>query len=1410
MRAVLLVWFFLSFCCLPGSQAQTEHFRFEQLSEKLGWQGNAVNSVLQDHRGFLWMATWSGLFRYDGYSVRVYRQNPNNENGLQSNKVISLFEDSQNRLWVGTYYTGFYLYDEAQDGFINYAHEADNMNSLSNDNVWAIQEDQQGFLWIGTENGLNRFDPESGQFLHFFHSEKDERSLSHDFVYSLARAGGMDLFVGTETGLNRMVYNEGEPYFIRFDLAPSGLNHDDYLRHNFIYVLTPSAVYTNTLWVGTSIGLMKITHSDQDLTQLEKKIYYHDSKDRQKLSHHFISSIHEEPETKQLWIGTYKGLNLLDLPTDQFQRFIVDAQQADGLSNNVVRALWKDRNGLLWIGTNQGVEYVNLISNPFRRIPFSNGKAANNQILSTLINAKDRPGIWAATDGGGLHHVILDGDQPQRSSYRLIPPSVPELAGFISMILLDHQDNLWVSTKGAGLLRIKESDIPLGGGGIDEIEQFTKGDLLQDDYIMSIKESFDKDIWLGYWDNGLGRYDHNERRFYHYPSTKDLQLDLRAFPIVQMLETGTASDATLWLGARGNGLYKLRFDRDQNELILLAHYKFRKGQATGISNNFVSNLYTNGDGYLWIGTENGVNRLDIAKEEFTYYIEKDGLGNGAIQAILSGNNPQEYWVSSQEGIARLALLDGGFTVKNFDRYDGLGDNHFYASSALKREDGTLVFGGVNGLSAFLPDDLTIDTIPPKVVLTDFKLFNTSVPIGEFEGQRGILKQDISKTSQLQLNYTENVLAFEYVGLQFTEPEKIQYAYQLEGFNDQWFYTDANNRVANYTNLPYDDFTFRVKAANSDGYWSEPVEIYLRVLPPFWLTNWAFGIYGLLSLVLFYGVWKVTRLKAEFRHSLQLEKLEREKLAAVNQMKLRFFTNISHELRTPLTLIITPLEQFIKEQVSNKKLHQSFSMMHQNANRLLRMINQLLDIRKTEAGLLKLQVAEGNIVKFIYEIVVSFKGMAQHRGIQLSFRAHQPEIRVWYDRDEMEKVLYNLLSNALKFTEVSGRIQVEVWIDQLEQEVVVAVEDSGMGIAKEQLPYVFDRFFSLEKQTRKKEGTGIGLALSKNIIEAHHGQVQVESTEGKGATFLLRLPLGGQHFSPAEKIQDFKDSEQIEAYREKSFALPQADQRGDGHSDAQNTPQPAKAKPTSTLLIVEDNSDIRTYLKEHLAVHYIIREAADGQAGWDEAQANPPDLILADIAMPRMDGIELCAKVKSSIHTSHIPVVLLTARTSLIYQLDGLETGADDYITKPFNMQVLSARIKNLIATRKELQQRFAQSFDLSPSGVVMNSLDEQLLSRIKLLIERHIDNADFTVEQMADALHMSRMQLYRKIKALTDFSPQQLIRHFRLQRAAQLLETGQYNVSEVTYMVGYNDLKSFRSQFKKVFGVSPSGYETKD
>ncbi|MEM6347350.1 MAG: ATP-binding protein, partial [Bacteroidota bacterium] len=840
---------------------------------------------------------------------------------------------------------------------------------------------------------------------------------------------------------------------------------------------------------------------------------------------------------------------------------------------------------------------------------------------------------------------------------------------------------------------------------------------------------------------------------------------------------------------------------ERKSLVLVRHFKFEPGQEGSLSNDYLNCLYLQNPDTLWIGTENGINVLDIPSGKMQHFSEEDGVPKKWIQSIVA-DSKGHVWAGTQSGLCEISLGPSGPEITSYDVFDGLRNEFFSAQSAGYSKAGELIFGTVSGLGIFHPDDIRFNNLPPKVALNELRIFNRKVPIGPMSDGESILQKSIGETQEISLNHQQNVFSLGFVGLHTGESENISYAYKLEGFNQDWVYTETNNRQAHYTNLPYRSFTFMVKAGNSDGVWSEPVKLKINILPPFWRTYWAYILYALLFISLLYGVRKLTQLRAEYRHNLQLERVEREKLEEVTHMKQQFFTNISHELRTPLTLIISPLEQLIKDRNYDRSLYRSFQRMNLNANRLLTMINQLLDIQKTESGLMRLRVGKGNLSKFVGEVVLAFQGLAEQNKISLSFKPEAPNIEAFYDRDQLEKVLFNLLSNALKFTPSGGEVKVSLCTQNLsdpkalEGFVLLQVSDTGMGIAHEQLEHIFDRFYQAESKFEShRSGTGIGLSLSKSIVEAHHGQIWVKSKIDAGSSFFVSLPLGEAHFAKSEKIEAFEDSESLRQY----VQLPL-------EAALVTTQREQKAKPDRRLLLIEDNADIRLYLRENLQAEYEVFEAANGKEGLALALEHIPDLVVADIAMPEMDGISLCRELKSRVETSHIPVILLTARTSLIFKIDGLETGADDYITKPFNLRLLRVRINNLIESRRKLRQKFGENWEIASQDAVLNRLDEQFLADAQQAISERMDDPQFSVELLAEALNLSRMQLYRKLKALTDHSPNKLIRTVRLRQAAKLLKSKQYNVSEITYMVGYNDLKSFREQFKKEYGVSPSIY----
>lgn len=1397
---------------------QNTNFSFEKLPSEIGWTENTVNDILQDHKGYIWVATWSGLKKYDGYTLQAYRQELNINNGLNGNKIKCLFEDSKNRLWIGTNYTGFYRYDRSLDKFIQYQKENNNMNSLSNNHVLAIQEDKDGFLWIGTEKGLNRFDPETESFVHFENSENKKKSKGYKGVVSLALSEGRDLWVGCEVGLDLLIKgkNGESDYFIKYYLAPENVSDDDFLRHNFVYKIIPSKIESNTLWIGTSVGLKKVKYFPEDKSRIEVKTFFNEKESNKGLSHSFVSDIYEDEERNQLWVGTYNGLNLFDIEKEQFQHFFYNKFSLNSINNNVLHSIYKDKSNRLWIGSDKGINYINFSSRPFQNIQLSESNQ-NLDLISSIKNAEDDKGIWISTNGTGLGFIPRDKETNTMGELLHFPVKAKlkeDLSGFISDMIIAQSGDIWLSTKGAGLIKIPKDKIPTTSTVINNPIQFTMEEKLEDDYLMALTQSKDSAIWIGYWDNGLGRLNPNTNEIIHFDFTKESAVELKKFPVVHLIETIEDGESILWVGSRGGGLLKLKYDKANKELELIHHYQFKKGANKGISNNFINEIYKpNNKLYqdeLWIGTESGISILNINTNSFSYFNMSNGLQSHTIKSILEDNSGN-IWASTVNGISCIIRSGEGFEVKNFDKYDGLGSKLFYDKSGLILDNGQLFFGGINGLTYFNPEEIKTNNRIPKPVIVDFRLFNKSIPIGKLKDDRVLLKQNISETKEINLTHLDNVISFEFVGLFSDEPQKLKYAYMLEGFHDDWVYTTASERIAYFTNLPYETFLFKVKAANRDGVWSDPIELTLYIAPPFWMTNWAYFLYFLLTCSLLYGVFKIVKMRTDLRHSLQLERLEREKMREVNQMKLQFFTNISHELRTPLTLIISPLEQFIRNKFFDKKIHKSVVRMYHNANRLLTMINQLLDVRKNEAGLLKLKVAEGNFIKFSNEIILAFKDLAKQQNIKLKFHPEINSIPLWYDRDQMEKVWFNLLSNAIKFTPEGGKIEVYVlnehtYGEKMDSEsIAIQIKDAGNGIPENQREHIFDRFYQVEKNTEgvRKGGTGIGLALTKSIIENHSGKIWVEDNNSEpGSTFTFLLPKGSLHFKAEEKISDFKKRETISNH----LAVNTQQEKEILSKVKKNKPNGKKSSKKSLILIVEDNADIRAYLSESLESRYKIIQAKNGEDGLEKSKAELPDLILADISMPKMDGIEMCHQLKSALTTSHIPIILLTARTSLIFKIDSLEKGADDYVTKPFNMRLLEAKIKNLIDSRNQLKEKFTKNFDLSPSGVAINSVDEKLLNQIKTVVEKNIDNSNFSVEQLANALIMSRMQLYRKLKALTGKSPNKIIREIRLQRAAQLLKIKDYNVADITYMVGYNDLQYFRDQFKKEYGMSPSEY----
>jgi len=812
-----------------------------------------------------------------------------------------------------------------------------------------------------------------------------------------------------------------------------------------------------------------------------------------------------------------------------------------------------------------------------------------------------------------------------------------------------------------------------------------------------------------------------------------------------------------------------------------------------------------------------------------------------IWGILEDNSGN-LWLSGNNGLSRFNPKTE--ECRNYNRYDGLQGNQFTMRAYHQGEDGEMFFGGVNGFNAFYPEDIKDNPFMPAVAITDFKIANKSVSTGKQEDGRTILNKSITATNEIELSYKDNV-EFQFAALHYAASENNKYAYMLEGFDNGWNYTDAQHRFAIYKNMNPGKYVFKVKASNNDGLWNEEgVSLQIIVIPPFWQTAWFKSVCGLLALAGLIGIYeiKVRAIKAHkvaleaqvvkrtseleeatealkksneerIEHALQLQRMEAEHVHQIDLMKLRFFTNISHEFRTPLTLILGPLEKMLSGGETSRK---HLAMMYRNAQNLQRLMNQILDFRKLESGKLKLEASFGDIIEFIAKIVDSFQPLADRKNIDYKFRSSVEILEGWFDTDKLDKILCNLLANALKFTPDGGKVSIfvksvtcsktgEHHNSALSSEkwVHIKVCDTGIGVDANKIRLLFDRFYQVDDQsTRQFEGTGIGLALAKDLVELHYGSIEVTSEKGEGSTFIVKIPIGKEYLKSDEVIEHVLPLGSESA----GAKIPILDIAAGSPAEEAAYQNMEEQQSAPVILIVEDNADMRSYICDELSSQYRVCQAADGIEGMDKAFESVPDLIIADVMMPQMNGEQMCQRLKSDERTNHIPLIMLTARSSEEHTIQGLESGADDYIAKPFNMQILKTRVSNLLDSRRKLREKYSRQIWLEPNDIAMESVDEKFLRRAMEIVEEHMSDSQFGVEMFSKNLFMSRMNLYRKLKALTGQTPNQFIRTLRLKKAAKLLVECGMSVTEAMYEVGFNSFSYFRKVFREQFGLPPAEY----
>ena len=1366
---------------------QRNNIKFEHLTTQDGISDNRISCIIQDRKGFMWFGTMDGLNKYDGYKFTIYKNDPNDTLSLADNWMTALYEDHSGELWIGTRHGGLCRYDHNRDTFIHYSYEKDNPNSLCDNLIVSIFETDQHVLWIGCANGLNKYNRETDNFTRYYPEENRAGiEINVNWIGSITQDYTGQLWIGTwNEGLFK--FDAEKERFFKYEPHPK---YSKIFKNQFtIQLLASRWKEKNYLWFASyQNGLYKI-----DLENGEIKHYKHQPDNPASISDNKVWPIYQRgKESEELWIGTEEGgLNRFNIQTEEFTHYRHQPGNQCSLKDNYVMSIFKDKSGLMWLGTLQGVDKFEPKPSKFQTIQQYAGHPES--LLENVVTA-----IHESNEGGDLSVLWIgtyDGlDRFDRTSglftrYKRDPENSNSLSNnFITTIIESRSGNrsvLWVGTAG-GLNKI---DL--------KTKRITRYYIQHNDpvhnQIYSICEDKNGIIWIGTQSSYLYSFDPKSKQFTRHRAHRGPIFILRI-----------DSSGMLWLGTE-MGIYKFNIATKEE-----TRYHHIPGDVKSISNNNIWNIIEDKNGTFWIGTSGGLNKFDGSTEIFTHFVEKDGLSNNVVRAILEDRHGN-LWLSTNKGISKFNPNSKEF--RNFYALDGLHGNQFFRSASQKNHQGEMFFGGRNGLTYFHPDSIKDNSYIPPIILTDFQLFNKSIK----PGQNSPLKKQVSEVKEITLSYDQSVFSFEFAALAYHKQEKIRYAYIMENVDPDWVLTNASRRFATYTHLDPGEYVFRVKESNNDGIWDEQgTSVKITILPPWWKTWWAYSIYAVLILGTVYGLRRYELSRQRLKHNLKLEHVEAEKFQELDRMKSRFFANISHEFRTPLTLIKGPIERWLPK-IEQPEMRRDFEITHRNTHRLLRLVNQLLDISRLESGKMRLQACPENIVELTRQLTMAFESLASVNDIELRFVGPEEPITVYLEREHYEKIISNLLINALKFTPAGGEVVVDIPQNPPSKGdlsvplfkggsggmLEVRVKDTGQGIPSEKLPHIFNRFYQADDTYAKDtQGSGIGLSLTKELVELHYGKIEVSSEVGKGTEFTIRFPVGKDHLKP-EEIVDVSPPSKIKG----DVTIPIfPEEINEEKLELSSNKETAPSHDATIVLIVEDNPDMRSYIRELLVQSYKVMEAADGQDGFEKATEIMPDIIISDVMMPVMDGFQFCEKIKTDERTSHIPVILLTAKSSGESKVEGLETGADDYLIKPFDSSELKVRVKNLIEQRRKLRERFQEQVLIQPSEITVTSSDARFLERSIAFVEAHLDDNSLDVKQFSKEIALSRSQLNRKLNALTGQSAKKFIRCLRLKRAAQLLEHHSGNISEIAYTVGFSNPAYFAECFRKLFGVSPSQY----
>ena len=1344
LKKIVIYLFFLCLGMHSAFSETPEQITFSYISINEGLSQSTVFSIDQDKRGNMWFATYDGVNKYDGYAFTVYQHNEDDPNSIANDISRIVKTDSQGRVWIGTR-DGLSRYDEEKDIFQNFFYEKNGKHLQVN----GIEEISPEQLLISTPEGLIMFDIKESKFI-----DDSFSTAMHKTIASTLYRQGDQIYIGTSTdGL--YTYSITQKTFEKV-IPILGTK-----QIQAILQQSPTRI-----WVATEgAGLFLINPKTKEI-----KNYLHSPSNPKSISSNYIRSLAMDSQNR-LWIGTFNDLNIYHEGTDSFASYSSNPVENGSLSQRSVRSIFMDSQGGMWLGTYfGGLNYYHPIRNRFkniRNIPYKNSLSDN--VVSCIVEDKDK-NLWIGTNDGGLN--LYNPITQRFTSYTLQEDESARGIGSnnIKAVYVDEKKSLvYIGTHAGGL-----SILHRNSGQVENFNQ--RNSQLVNENVYAILPDGEGNLWLGTL-SALVRFNPEQRSFTTIEKEND------GTPVVSKQITTLFRDShkRLWIGGEeGLSVFKQEGLDIQKASIL---------PVSNVTKLFTNCIYEASNGIIWVGTREGFYCFNEKDKQIKRYNTTNGLPNNVVYGILEDSFGR-LWLSTNRGISCFNPETEKF--RNFTESDGLQSNQFNTASYCRTSVGQMYFGGINGITTFRPELLLDNPYTPPVVITKLQLFNKVV---RPDDETGILTKNISETKSITLKSWQTAFSIEFVVSNYISGQHNTFAYKLEGYDKEWYYL-TDSRTVSYSNLPQGTYQFLVKAANSDGKWNPiPTALEIIVLPIWYKTWWALLIFFATFAGFITFVFRFFWMRKSMEAQLEIERRDKEHQEEINQMKMRFFINISHELRTPLTLILTPLQEIINK-ISDRWTRNQLEYIQRNANRLLHLVNQLMDYRRAELGVFELKAKKGNAHQLIQDNFLFYDKLARHKKITYTLHSELEDKEVLFDANYLELIVNNLLSNAFKYTE-SGQ-SITVTLKEENGWLLLQVSDTGIGIPINKQGKIFERFYQIESE---HVGSGIGLSLVQRLIELHHGRIELDSEENKGSTFSVYLPQDLSVYKPSELASNNEQNEEEQVYSTNSKAMYFIDTE-----KVENESVESGDKKRGTILIVEDNNEIRRYLSNGLADLFNTLEAGNGEEALEKLKDNEVDVIVTDVMMPVMDGIKLCKNVKQNIRTCHIPVIILSAKTDIKDQMEGLQMGADDYIPKPFSLAILTTKIQNMMRTRRRMLDKYAKSLEVEPEKITFNAMDEALLKRAMAIVEKNMDNIEFSTDEFAREMNMSRSNLHLKLKAITGESTIDFIRKIRFNEAAKLLKDGRYTVAEVSTMVGFNTPSYFATSFKKYFGCLPTEY----